>query len=80
MEITFTQPRNFSVDLTGNAKLMRKLADHLDITVKEMKDLAEHDELYGEHGDGLASWLADNTELWEATEHGDIEIDQITVA
>lgn len=76
MEITFSQNLNYSLDL--QAKQVRELADRLDITVKELKRLAEEGELYDEHGDGLVAYVNDNIEKAEIAEHDDIEIDEIT--
>lgn len=77
MEITFSQNQNYSLDL--QPKQMRELADALDITVAELKQLVKAGELYNEHGDGLIAYLGDNIDKAEVTDRDGIEIDEINL-
>jgi hypothetical protein len=76
MEITYTREVSYSMDL--DQRKTRELADHLDITVKDLRKLVERDELMDEHEAGLNEFMALNDKLEQQTEHGDREIETIT--
>jgi hypothetical protein len=72
MEITFTRPVSYSVDL-GNVKERRALAKHLNIPTRELTKLAKDGELLNEHGDGVTEWLENHTQMWDTCEEQDME-------
>jgi hypothetical protein len=71
MEITYSRVTNYSLDLS--AKDIRQLANHLDITVKELKELAEAGDLMNEHSDGIYDWVCRNDAGRELTGEEDAE-------
>jgi hypothetical protein len=77
MEITFSKNTSYSLDLSKGS-LIRELADHLDITVKEMRKLVDKGMLFELHDDAILSWMENKAASWEETESGEIDIDQIT--
>lgn len=77
MEITFSQNVSYSLDLSKGS-LIRELADHLDITVKEMRRLVDRQTLFELHDDAMLQWLETKRKQWEETESQEIDIDQIT--
>lgn len=78
LKITFSQQHNHSMVLDSRRK--RDLADHLDITVKELDRLVDRGDLYDEHGDALTRWLDDNIKLASRVSVEDVEIDKILAA
>lgn len=78
MEITFTRENSYSMFLTARKK--RDLADHLDITVRDLDRLVERGDLMDEHEGGVLEFMEMNSALEEETEHGDREIEEITLA
>lgn len=77
MEITFSQNVNYSLDLSKGS-LVRELADHLDITVKEMRRLVDKEILFELHDTAMLAWMESKRKQWEETESQEIDIDQIT--
>jgi len=76
MEITYSRNVNYSMQL--DVKRKRELADHLDITLKQLNKLVDEGELYDEHRDELVNWMQQHSELGEVTGEDDIEIEDIT--
>lgn len=76
MEITFEKKFQYSLDLTKGS-LTRELADHLDITVKEMRRLADKGTLYELHDEAMLQWLEAKSGAWEETGSDEIEVDQV---
>jgi hypothetical protein len=77
LEITFSRNVDYSMEL--NDRKIRELADHLDIEVRELKKLVERGDLCDEYEAGLIEFMTINDTLEQQTQHGDIEIDQITL-
>lgn len=77
MEITFSQNVNYSLDLSKGS-LIRELADHLDITVKEMRNLVDKGMLFELHDDAMLKWMESKRKSWDETSSEEIDIDQIT--
>lgn len=76
MEITFSQNVNYSLDLSEGS-LVRELADHLDITVKQMHKMVDKGTLYELHEEGILQWLEAKRACWEETDSDEIEVDQV---
>lgn len=76
MEITYTQQKAYSLDL--DKRMERELADHLDITVRQMKKMIDDGSLMDEHWDAVHAWVGKNTDKATVTDREDIEIDEVT--
>ena len=76
MEITFSQNVNYSLDLSKGS-LVRELADHLDITVKEMRKLVDKGTLYELHDSAVLQWLEIKKASWDESDSDEIEVDQV---
>jgi len=76
MEITYSRNVNYSLEL--DTKRKRELADHLDITLRELNKLVEAGELYDEHGDELIDWIDRQVDQGSISGEEDIEIEDIT--
>lgn len=76
MEITFSQNINYSLDLSKGS-LVRELADHLDITVKEMRKLVDKGTLFELHDTAMLQWIEAKKANWEESDSDEIDIDQI---
>lgn len=76
MEITFEKKFQYSLDLSKGS-LTRELADHLDITVKEMRRLVDKGTLFELHDDAMLQWMKNKAKSWEETGSDEIEVDEI---
>lgn len=76
MEITFEQKHSYSLTLKPADR--RELADHLDITERELRRLVEKGDLMDEHDAAVTDWVSRRSDDAEVTAHEDIEVDQIT--
>lgn len=79
MEITYSRTVNYSMEL--DKRQVRELADHLDITVRQLNKLVEDGELYDEHGDELIGWMENNAHKVKITVQSEeeVEIEEINV-
>lgn len=75
LEITFSQQADHS--LTLNDRMKRELADHLDITVRELDRLVAKETLFELHEDRMLEWIELQRKSWDTMEMGSIEVDQI---
>lgn len=77
MEITFEKKFQYSMNLSKGS-LTRELADHLDITVKEMRRLVDKGTLYELHEEAILQWLENKSGSWDEQSSDEIEVDQVT--
>lgn len=73
MEITFSRTAHFSLTVKP-----KKLADHLDITVRELNRLVEDGELESQYGDDLRAFIEEEMLDAEETNADEIEIEDVS--
>lgn len=74
-EFTWTQQVNYSMAL--DPRKTRELADHLDLTVRDMARLIEAGELFDEHETGVLEFIERNSDLVNEESRDGIEFDQV---
>jgi len=75
VEITFSRSVDYSLVLDDRKK--RELADHLDITVRELDKLVAKEMLFELHDSRMIEWIELQRKAWDELSKADIEVDQI---